>query len=198
MCQLKSQCPGVPLDLVSFSQALSGRPRLMVTVVSSPSVSNPLLPGCLHLGVFTSTSKTTCAKSFPIFSHETTLLLGFLSALVAWKARRLETVSYPFHPSLTHRHLGSENNYRCPAEQLGHVQKVVDTADACLCDCMINAFWKIILFSSPWCPIVSCQPVIHSSTNLLDKYFNICPSCQILLAALLGTYDYYSLLTDEG
>lgn len=87
-----------PLIWFPFLKTSVVAPGWWLAVVSSPSLSNPLLPGCLHLGVFTSTSKTTCAKSFPIFSHETTLLLGFLSALVAQKAQRLETVSYPVHP----------------------------------------------------------------------------------------------------
>lgn len=57
---------------------------------SSLKFSNPLPPGCLPLGVFTSTSNTTCAKSFPSFSHEATLLLGFLTTSVALEAGNCE------------------------------------------------------------------------------------------------------------
>lgn len=99
-------------------------PGWWLAVVSSPSLSNPLLPGCLHLGVFTSSSKTTCAKSFPIFSHEATLLLGFLSALVAREAGNCELpfTSLPYSSSFGIREqlqMPSRAAWACP-ESSGH------------------------------------------------------------------------------
>lgn len=139
MCQFKGQCPDLPFDLISLSQDLGGNLRLMVPGAPPPA---PIL--VTHGG------QAVAAWVFPpalliqhVQNHSPFSPMKQASCLASFQLQwhwRLEAESYPSHPSLTHGYLGSENNHRCPVEGLGHVRKVVDTADACLCDCMMNVF----------------------------------------------------------